>query len=117
MTISDLVKRSKSIFNARNIVAGKPYTVFASKSIPGKAEYFVYRPNVLEYVVYDLRDSIVVSKIEKEIETRMETVAGTIDGSLYEALLENGGDPDMAVHLAHIFGGVINFYSIKKRCL
>jgi len=113
-TIAELVKTSKSIFNVRNIVAGKPYTVFTSRDIPNKAEYFVYQPNSLEYIVYDLRDTVKVFKERKNVETKVETIGGTIKNSLYEALQENGGEADMAVHLANIFGGVINFYAIKE---
>src|SRR5690606_19922111 len=110
VTVSELVKRSKSVFNARNIVAGKPYTVFTSKSIPGKTEYFVYQPNALEYVVYDLRDTVKIYKGKKDVVTTTETIGGTIKNSLYEALQESGGDADMAAQLSNIFGGVINFY-------
>lgn len=113
-TVAALVKESKSIFNVRNIKAGKPYTVFASKNNPSKAEYFIYQPNELEYIVYDLRDSVLVYKKKKDIETRIENIGGKINNSLYEALQESGGDPDMAVHLSNIFGGVINFYAIKE---
>ena len=113
-TVAKLVKQSKSIFNVRNIVAGKPYTVFISKSNPEKAEYFVYQPNTLEYIVYDLRDTVKVYKKKKDVDTKIENIGGTISNSLYEALQENGGESDMAVHLAKIFGGVINFYAIKE---
>ena len=114
VTVSELVKRSKSVFNARNIVAGKPYTVFTSKSIPGKTEYFVYQPNALEYVVYDLRDTVKIYKGKKDVVTTTETIGGTIKNSLYEALQESGGDADMAAQLSNIFGGVINFYAIQE---
>jgi len=113
-TVAELAAKSKPVFDVRNMAAGKKYSVFTKKSDPTKTSFFVYHPNAVETIIYDLRDSIGVDKIEKEVDTRIETVAGTIDGSLYEALRENGGDPDMAVHLANIFGGVINFYSIKK---
>src|SRR5690606_15195637 len=89
-TVAKLVKESKSIFNVRNIVAGKPYTVFTSKVNPDKAEYFIYQPNVLEYIVYDLRDTVKVYKKKKDIETKVENIGGTISNSLYEALQENG---------------------------
>lgn len=112
--VAELATKSKPVFNVKNLAAGKKYSIFTPKNNPEKISFFVYHPNAVETIVYDLRDSIGVNKLEKEVETRIETVAGSIDGSLYEALRENGGDPDMAVHLANIFGGVINFYSIKK---
>lgn len=114
VTIAKLVKASKSVFDVRNMAANKPYTVFLAKDNPDKAEYFVYQPNAVDYIVYDLRDSVQVYKEMKPTRTTVETIGGTITNSLYEALQENGGDPDMAVYLSNIFGGVIDFYSIKK---
>jgi len=114
VTIANLVKTSKPIFNVRNITAGKTYTVFTSKENPNKAAYFIYQPTITEYIVYDLRDTVQVYKKKKEVNTKIENIGGTIENSLYEALKENGGDPDMAISLSKIFGGVINFYSIKE---
>lgn len=112
VTIAKLVKASKPVFDVRNMAANKPYTVFLNDS--DKAEFFVYQPNAVDYIVYDLRDSIRVYKEMKPTRTIAETIGGTITNSLYEALQENGGDPDMAVYLSNIFGGVIDFYSIQK---
>src|SRR5690606_30499739 len=113
VTIANIVDKSKPVFNVRTIAAGKPYTVFTEKK-DNKIAYFIYEPNPAEYIVYDLRDSILITAYQKESETRIEDVGGTINSSLYGTLSENGGDPDLAVHLSKIFGGVINFYSIKE---
>jgi len=114
VTVAKLVKASKPVFDVRNMAANKPYTVFLSKNNSNKAEYFVYQPNAVDYIVYDLRDSVRVYKEMKPTRTIVETIGGTITNSLYEALQQNGGDPDMAVYLSNIFGGVIDFYSINK---
>ena len=114
VTVAKLAKASQSVFDVRNMAADKPYTVFLSKNNPNKAEYFVYQPNAVDYIVYDLRDSVRVYKEMKPTRTTVENIGGTITSSLYEALQENGGDPDIAVYLSNIFGGVIDFYSIKK---
>src|SRR5690554_4364585 len=114
VTVAKLVKASKPVFDVRNMAVNKPYTVFLSKDNPNKVDYFIYQPNAVDYIVYDLRDSVRVYKEMKSTRTSVETIGGTITNSLYEALQENGGDPDMAVYLSNIFGGVIDFYSIKK---
>ncbi|WP_257668691.1 M23 family metallopeptidase [Parapedobacter tibetensis] len=111
-TISILAGKSKSVFDVRKIGAGHDYTIFMDES--GKADYFVYQPNAVDYVVYDLRDSINVYMDKKEVDTRIETVAGVIGSSLYEALQANGANPDLAVQLAEIYGWAVNFYRINK---
>jgi murein DD-endopeptidase MepM/ murein hydrolase activator NlpD len=114
VTMAKLVKASKPVFDVRNMAANKPYTVFLAKDNSNKAEYFVYQPNAVDYIVYDLRDSVRVYKEMKPTRINVETVGGTITSSLYEALQESGANPDMAVYLSNIFGGVIDFYSIKE---
>lgn len=110
--ISMLASKSKPVFDVRKIAVGNDYTVFKDRA--GKAAYFVYQPNAVDYVVYDLRDSIAVYKDQKVVDTRMETVAGVIQSSLYETLEANGASPDLAVQLAEIYGWAVNFYRINK---
>ncbi len=111
-SISTLAEKSKPIFDVRKIGAGHDYTVFKDRT--GKAAYFVYQPNPIDYIVYDLRDSIAVYKGQKPVDTRIETVAGSIQSSLYETLEANGASPDLAVQLAEIYGWAVNFYRINR---
>lgn len=111
-SISILANKSKAIFDVRKIGAGHDYTVFADDT--GRAAYFIYQPNPIDYVVYDLRDSIAIHKGQKAVDTRIETVSGTIQSSLYETLEANGASPDLAVQLAEIYGWAVNFYRINR---
>lgn len=111
-TIAAIAAKSKPVFDVRKIGAGHEYTVFKDKA--GKAAYFVYQPDAVDYVVYDLRDSIAIYKAQKPVETKVETVAGVIQSSLYETLEANGVSPDLAVQLAEIYGWAVNFYRINK---
>lgn len=111
-SISVLADKSKQVFDVRRIAVGNDYTVF--KDTIGKAAYFVYQPNAVDYIVYDLRDSIIVYKEQKAVDTKLETAAGVIQSSLYETLAANGASPDLAVQLAEIYGWAVNFYRINK---
>lgn len=111
-TIHAIAEKSKDVFDVRRISVGNPYTVF--KDPAGKAALFVYQPNAVDYIVYDLRDSIRVYAEQKQVERRSEQVAGVIDGSLYMTLQEQGASTDLAAQLAEIYGWAINFYRINK---
>lgn len=111
-SISVVAEKSMPVFDVRKIAAGHDYTVF--KDSLGKAHYFVYEPNPIDYVVYDLRDGISVYKAQKPVQTKIETVAGVIQSSLYQTLESNGASPDLAVQLAEIYGWAVNFYRINK---
>lgn len=111
-TISAIAAKSKPVYDVRKIAAGRDYTVFKDQS--GKAAYFVYQPNAIDYIVYDLRDTIAVYAGQNEVDTQIETVSGVINSSLYETLQEQNVNPDLAVQLAEIYGWAVNFYQINK---
>src|SRR5690606_13581776 len=94
-TISAIAAKSKPVYDVRKIAAGRDYTVFKDQS--GKAAYFVYQPNAIDYIVYDLRDTIAVYAGQNEVDTQIETVSGVINSSLYETLQEQNVNPDLAV--------------------
>ncbi len=114
VTIDLLSKKSKEIFDVRKMAAGKDYTILASKDSIGKAQYFIYQPNAIEYVVYDLRDSVRIYKGEKEVSIVEKSIAGIINSSLYQTLQEADANPYLAVELSEIFAWSIDFYRIQK---
>src|SRR5690606_3577082 len=111
-TISSIAEMSKPVFDVRRISAGNPYTVFLTPE--GKADYFVYQPNKIDYIVYGFKDGLSVHKGEKEVVSQVKMVAGTINSSLYQTLDDINVNPDMANKLAEIYGWAVNFYAIKK---
>jgi murein DD-endopeptidase MepM/ murein hydrolase activator NlpD len=109
-----LAKKSREIYDVRKLKAGQKYTIFKSKDSLAKARYFVYQPNPVEYVVYDLGDSIQIYTGEKEVEVKERTAGGIIHSSLYETLQEQDVAPALAVSLSEIFAWSIDFYRIQK---
>lgn len=111
-SVSEIAQQSKDVYDVRRISAGNPFTVFLDDD--GKATYFVYQPNKIEYIVYQLGPVLEVYRGEKAVTSRVNTVAGTIQNSLYQTLEEQGVNPEMANKLAEIYGWAVNFYSIQK---
>lgn len=112
--IALVAQKSRDVYDVRRIAAGKPYILFKSKYDSNVLEYMVYQPNAVDYVVYDLRDSMHVYAGQKDVETKTETLAATIDGSLHEVMAQQGADPALAAQLANVYGGTIDFYRINK---
>ena len=112
--VLQLAQKARPVFSVRNLAAGKPYSIFCANDSTQKAEYFIYQPNPIDYVVYDLRDSMKVYTGKRPVTTKTESLSGTIDGSLYETLESEHADPDLAVKLANIFAWTVDFYYIQK---
>lgn len=111
--ISQIAKISKEIFDVRKMSAGKYITTFSEKNNPKELAYFVYQPSAIDYIVYDLRDSVHVYAEQKEVTTDIQNIQGTIETSLHQALEDSGSSPELAFPLSQIFGGVVNFYAIQ----
>jgi len=114
VTIDRLAKASKSVFDVRKMAAGRPYTVFCTKDGTGKAQCFVYQVNHVDYVVFDLRDSINIYMASKPMEVELRHIKGEIHSSLYETLQQLDADANIAVSLAEIYAWTIDFYRIQK---
>jgi murein DD-endopeptidase MepM/ murein hydrolase activator NlpD len=110
--ISKLQAKSKYVYDVRKMKAGTQYTVFASKDTTHKVCYFVYQPNAVDYVMYDLRDSVAVFTGKRQVTARLETASGIINGSLYETFQKSGIDPALAMKLADLYAYTVDFYSI-----
>jgi murein DD-endopeptidase MepM/ murein hydrolase activator NlpD len=113
-TIDILAKRSKTTFDVRKIRAGNRYSVMCTNDSLKKVEYFVYEISPTNYVVFDLRDSVHVHLGEKEIEIRENVTSGTITSSLWNAMVENQTDPNLANELSEIYAWTIDFFGIQK---
>ncbi|HRN42280.1 MAG TPA: peptidoglycan DD-metalloendopeptidase family protein, partial [Vicingus sp.] len=87
---------------------------FCSKDSLNNAQCFIYEPNSIEYVVFDLRDSIHVYKQKRPIKTEIRTASGVISSSLYKTLQDANISPVLAIELSNIFAWTIDFYRIQK---
>ncbi|MFM7023441.1 MAG: peptidoglycan DD-metalloendopeptidase family protein [Flavobacteriales bacterium] len=112
--IDDMLRRGKDVFDVRKFKANQPYTVFCSRDSIQKAQYFIYEINAIEYVVYDMRDSMKVYLAKKPVVTLEQKASGIIYNSLYETMTDNGLSPALANELAEVYAWSIDFYRIQK---
>lgn len=113
-TIDALAKASKEVFDVRKLAAGKPYTIYCTKDSAGLATCFVYEQNAVEYVVFEMQDSINIYKGKKDIEKKTRYVSGEVNSSLYVDLQKADADPMLAIELSEIYAWTIDFYRIQK---
>ena len=112
--IDMIARKSKPIFDVRKIQSGKNYTFFLSNDSLHQAKYFVYENTPVEYFVYELFDSLNIYRGEKEIQTRIRTVEGSIKSSLWNAMVDSKLDPMLALELENIYQWTIDFFAIQK---
>jgi murein DD-endopeptidase MepM/ murein hydrolase activator NlpD len=114
-SVKYILAESKKIFNYNRIKAGNKYTVLGENTDTGfVAKKIVYEESKLNYVVFNLDDSLYLYRGQNQVQRRHQEVAGVINGSLYETFDELGVPPNLAMRLADIFSCTVDFYKIKK---
>ena len=113
LQIDKLAKNTREVFDARNIRAGKSYTLFKDR-FTGEPLHMVYEPSVFNYIVYDLKEDPTAEFVEREITMKLETAAGIVESNLWNAMVGNGYSFDLAVRMEDALAWTIDFHHILK---
>lgn len=102
-----------TVFDVRKVRAGQPCALLSDLDSMGTPRYFVYEINAKEYAVFDLvTDTVTRGALPTSWHER--SAQGTVESSLWNAMLDGGASPQLAVMLSHIFGWTIDFFGIQK---
>jgi murein DD-endopeptidase MepM/ murein hydrolase activator NlpD len=113
--INLLQKNSKGIFNFNKIKAGNDYLVLGKNQKSGFVpQKFIYKENKIDYIVFNLEESLSISRESHKVDKRVREVGGEIKGSLYETFDLFDINPALAVYLSEIFSCTVDFYKIHE---
>ena len=113
-TVLELVKKSKDIFNIKRLQRNKNYTLLCKNDSLTTAEVMIYQPNAIDYIVFDMRDSIKVYSGKKDVELREREVSGIISSSLSQTLDDKNIDYRVSNKLSEIYAWSIDFFRVQK---
>ncbi len=112
--IDNISKRSRLIFDVRKMKIKNPYYFFMNIKDSSKAEYFIYEIDPVDYVVFQLSDSLRIYRESKPIVTQIKTASGTITSSLWNSMTSQALNTGLVMELASIYQWTIDFYGIQK---
>ena len=113
-SVIKILDKAKDTFNARKIIPGDNYYTFLKPDSINSLSYFVYEKDPINFIVFDLNDSINVYETSKEVITKVNQISATIDHSLYVSLMQSDASPKLAVKLSQIFAWQIDFYHLQE---
>tara|TARA_Y100001934_G_scaffold283488_1_gene403692 strand:+ start:172 stop:1425 length:1254 start_codon:yes stop_codon:yes gene_type:complete len=113
-TMNKMAYEGKKLFNVRKLRAGRHYTVFEKNDSSEKAQILVYEIDKINYIVYDLRDSLKIYRDKKPVKIVTKEASGIINNSLYLSLEKQGYNPELAIALSEVYAWSIDFYRIQK---
>jgi len=114
-TIHYVDRSSDSTWSVRKMQSGKPYHIIRDRDSIATARYFVYDINKTDYAVYSLTDSIFSYRGTLPVDTVYNYISGSIQSSLWNAMIEQGAAPDLAGMLSDIYSWTIDFFGIQRR--
>lgn len=113
-TIDDIARRSRPVFDLRRMKEGNNYYFFCSPDSNRLAKYFVYEIDQVEYMVYQLTDSLHITRGAKPVVKEIKTASGVITSSLWNTIKDNNLNPMLAIQLSDIYAWTIDFFGIQK---
>ena len=112
--ISEIVNKSKGIFDVRRVNSGQKYTLISSDDSISKLCYLIYEENATDYIVFDLINEINIYRGKKEVVTKLKVSQGTINSSLSETIDKLGISPRVSIKLSEIYAWTIDFFKIQE---
>lgn len=105
---------SKPVYDVRKLGARKSYSVLYKGDSIKQATHFIYRPNMVDFVVFDFQDSVKVYADKNEVSIVEKELVGDIQTSLYVDMLADGGNVELVNALVDIFAWQVDFFGIQQ---
>ncbi len=112
-SFQQILNKSEGVFDLRKIRYGSRYTVFLTVDTLYEVRYFVYEHTPVDYVLFDLGDSIRVEVGQKKVDIVDRIEGGTIKSSLWDVIMDEELEPELALELSEIFAWTIDFFELQ----
>lgn len=112
--IDQALKNSRDVFDVRKVLPGRNYSILCERDSDHRARYMIYEHNPAITYVFSFNDSLNITAFTKEVITEVKYAKGTINSSLWEAAMDGGMNPQVAVEIGQIFAWSIDFFGLEK---
>ncbi len=113
-SIEEVIRNSEGVFNVnRGLISGKNYTVLTRQG-DEKPSHLIFEPSVYHYIKFDLTGDRCVNKVLYPVETKMVSLAGVIESSLWDALIRQGVNLDAAAKMEDALQWSVDFSHALK---
>lgn len=104
----------RDVFDVGKIRAGNRYYFLRTNDTLETPLFWIYEIDRRNYALFSLTDSLTAWRFQKEMEVKMARTSGVIKSSLWNAVIDNGGDASLAVHLSDVYAWTIDFFGIQE---
>lgn len=101
-------------YSVKSIRQGNSYTLFYTTDTLHTLQYFVYEINAQSYLSISFIGEPQVTLCNREVRTENKTISATITSSLWNAITDQGLNPQIALELSDIYAWTVDFFGIEK---
>lgn len=112
--IDQALKNSSAVFDVRTVRSGNNYILFCDRDSLARIRYLVYEHDPTTCYIFSFNDSLNITPFRKQIKSEIKYASGTIETSLWEAMMAGGLHPSLAVSLSEIFAWTVDFFGLQK---
>ncbi len=112
--INQIEIAARDIFPLRSFRADDELYIYAKWDSVETVKYLVYKKDAVNFVVFDLRDTISIYKKQKPFTIKQFTVSATIKDNLIKTLLDKGIDPNVGYAMADIYESQLDFGMLQE---
>jgi len=104
----------RSIYDFRKIAAHKKYTLLVEPDSLKTVRAIVYEPNAVDYVVFHLKDSLLVETCQRRVDTLERQISGRIESTLSHTIEALNISTDLTNKFVDIFAWQVDFQRLQK---
>ncbi len=112
-SIEKIIANAKGLFSVNELREGNPYTILAKDST-ATADFFIYEPNIYEYVIFHLKDDYKVQRIKRPVTVTTKSAMGEIETSLWQAMTDGGMSYELADKMEDALQWSVDFHHLQK---
>ncbi|MDZ7648721.1 MAG: hypothetical protein U5K54_16940 [Cytophagales bacterium] len=104
----------RKIYDFRKIAAHKKYTLLVDHDSLQTVRALVYEPNPIDYVVFHLKDSLLVESCQRKVDTLERQLSGRIESTLSHTIESMNVSHELTNKFVDIFAWVVDFQRLQK---
>ncbi|MDP4222052.1 MAG: peptidoglycan DD-metalloendopeptidase family protein [Bacteroidota bacterium] len=112
--IDKLIRNSVAVFDVRKIRSGNSYTLFCDRDSAARARYLVYEHDAAVSYIFSFNDSLNITPWKKDVKNIIKYTSFSIETSMWDALMNGGFHPSLAVELSDVFAWTVDFFGLQK---
>lgn len=112
--VQQLNTLTRSAFDFRKIAAHKKYTLLLEKDSLNTARALIYEPNPIDYIIFHLKDTLLIETYKRDIVIRERSIAGVIESNLSETINQMNISHELTNKFVDIFAWQVDFQRLQK---